>query len=104
MTPERVQELLTTLDDYAMTRERGGFDVIDTGTAADARDLLRELLDKRVLTCAFCGRAYPPSTPPTQHAALTQHVHECTKHPLRARIVELEARIVELEARLKEAK
>jgi len=46
--------------------------------------------DPRVLTCAFCGVEYPPGTPPTQHEALTIHVWECKKHPLRKRINELE--------------
>ena len=33
--------------------------------------------------CAFCGTAYPPGTPDTQHALLTAHVRVCPKHPMR---------------------
>lgn len=36
----------------------------------------------RVLTCVFCGQAYPPGTPAAQHQALYRHVIECPKHPL----------------------
>ncbi|MCE5265702.1 MAG: hypothetical protein LLG97_19510 [Deltaproteobacteria bacterium] len=39
--------------------------------------------DSRVVTCVFCGRAYPPGTPPSNHAALVAHVEECPKHPMR---------------------
>ena len=37
-----------------------------------------------VLTCAFCSWEYPAGTPATGHAALTEHVSECEKHPMRA--------------------
>ena len=43
---------------------------------------------ERVLTCAFCGEAYPPGTPESNHEALTAHVKICSKHPMR--IVERE--------------
>lgn len=39
--------------------------------------------DSRVVTCVFCGHAYPPGTPPSNHAALIAHVEECPKHPMR---------------------
>ena len=35
------------------------------------------------LTCAFCGEAFPPGTPASQHEALTSHVGKCEKHPMR---------------------
>jgi DNA repair exonuclease SbcCD ATPase subunit len=61
-----------------------------------AAKLYNELLaDQPVLTCAFCGQAYPPDTPATQHQALADHIAVCAKHPMR----ELEARL----ARLREA-
>lgn len=41
------------------------------------------LVEGRVLRCAFCGEAYPPGTPPTQHETLTAHVMVCAQHPLR---------------------
>lgn len=46
------------------------------------------LVDQRILTCAFCGEAYPSGTPPTQHDALTVHIMKCEKHPLRGVIAE----------------
>ena len=39
--------------------------------------------EQRVLTCAFCGEAYPPGTPESNHVALTAHVKVCAKHPMR---------------------
>lgn len=57
---------------------------------AEARDWVRRLTEEqRVLTCAFCGEAYPPGTPETNHERLTAHVDVCAKHPaakLRARV------------------
>ena len=39
--------------------------------------------DARVLTCVYCGHQYPPGTPPSNHDALTAHIKECPKHPMR---------------------
>lgn len=39
-----------------------------------------------VLTCAFCGEAYPGGTPSTQHAELTAHIFKCESHPLKETI------------------
>jgi len=36
-----------------------------------------------VLTCAFCGQAYPDGTPATKHERLTAHVKVCPSHPMR---------------------
>ncbi len=36
------------------------------------------------LVCCFCGQAYPPGTPDSQHDLLTAHIRVCTKHPMRA--------------------
>jgi hypothetical protein len=53
----------------------------------EARSWVRRLTaEQRVLTCAFCGDAYPPGTPETNHEALTAHVKVCAKHPLAGRI------------------
>jgi hypothetical protein len=35
-----------------------------------------------ILTCAFCGSAFPAGTPRSQHEALTTHVLHCGKHPI----------------------
>lgn len=50
----------------------------------EARAWVRRLTaDARVLTCAYCGTAYPPGTPASNATALNEHVRACTKHPLR---------------------
>jgi hypothetical protein len=74
---------------------------------ADLRDLVFriEQLDlerlavqskERLLTCVFCGHAYEPGTPASNHESLRAHVAECQKHPaaaFRARAEEAEARV-----------
>lgn len=50
----------------------------------DARGWVRRLTaTERVLTCAFCGEAYPPGTPESNDVVLLAHVKVCTKHPMR---------------------
>lgn len=44
--------------------------------------------------CAFCGQAYPPGTPQTQHELLSAHIRVCTKHPMR----EVEAKLATIQA------
>jgi len=57
------------------------------GLEAEVERLNEEWLaiieDTRALTCVFCGMVYPPGTPPSNHEALTAHVEECPKHPMR---------------------
>lgn len=36
---------------------------------------------QNVVTCVFCGHAYPTGTPRAQHDALYEHVGICEKHP-----------------------
>jgi hypothetical protein len=45
-----------------------------------------------VLTCVYCGMAYPEGTPPHGAQVLTDHIKVCEKHPLR----EAEAKIARL--------
>lgn len=40
--------------------------------------------DRQVLTCAFCGVAYPPLTQQANDATLAEHIRVCEKHPMRA--------------------
>ena len=47
---------------------------------------------KMVLTCVYCGMAYPEGTPPYGAQILTDHIRVCEKHPLR----EAEAKIDKL--------
>ena len=37
----------------------------------------------QVLTCVYCGMAYPEGTPPHGSKVLTDHIKICEKHPLR---------------------
>lgn len=37
-----------------------------------------------VLTCVYCGHAYPPGTPAAMHPILTEHIAQCDKHPMMA--------------------
>lgn len=57
----------------------------------------RMTAEARVLTCAFCGEAYPPGAPPANHEALAAHVAVCAKHPMRAVEAERDALRAQLE-------
>lgn len=51
----------------------------------EAREWVRKLTaEQRVLTCVYCGHAYPPGTPASNHEALTTHIMGCEKHPASA--------------------
>ena len=54
--------------------------------------------DAQVLTCVYCGHAYPPGTPASGSDALTAHIKTREKHPLR----EAEARCEKLEKALRD--
>jgi len=43
--------------------------------------------EPQTLHCAFCGQAYPPGTPPSQHQRLTEHINQCPKHPVRLDLI-----------------
>ena len=36
-----------------------------------------------ILTCVYCGMAYPEGTPPHGSKVLTDHIKVCEKHPMR---------------------
>ena len=36
-----------------------------------------------ILTCVYCGTAYPEGTPPAKAQILTDHIKVCPKHPMR---------------------
>ena len=36
-----------------------------------------------ILTCVYCGEAYPEGTPPHGAQILTDHIKICGKHPMR---------------------
>ncbi|XXX79265.1 hypothetical protein WMF30_10870 [Sorangium sp. So ce134] len=61
----------------------------------EARAWVRRLTAaERVLTCVYCGQAYPPGTPDHGAGVLTAHVRVCEKHPMR----EVEADLTRLHA------
>jgi hypothetical protein len=45
---------------------------------------IEETNRENVLTCVYCGTAYPPGTPTHGSPVLTEHIKVCSKHPLRA--------------------
>lgn len=52
------------------------------------RDGARQWVDRmrtetQVLTCVYCGHAYPPGSPTHGAEVLTAHVKTCEKHPMR---------------------
>lgn len=50
----------------------------------EARDWVRRLTaETRVLTCVYCGHAYPPGSPEHGAEVLTEHIKACEKHPMR---------------------
>lgn len=67
----------------------------------EAREWVRKLTaDTRVLTCVYCGHAYPPGTPSHGSQILTEHIASCEKHPLtieHAAHERTKARVAELE-------
>ncbi len=51
----------------------------------EAREWVQRLTStERVLTCVYCGHAYPPGTPAHGSPVLTAHIAECEKHPMHA--------------------
>ena len=52
--------------------------------------------EMKILTCVYCGMAYPDGTPAHGSQVLTDHIKVCEKHPLRA----AESTIVKLRSAL----
>lgn len=62
-----------------------------TSERDEARAWVRRLTaSDRVLTCVYCGEAYPPGTPDHGADVLTAHVRTCPKHPMRKAEAETE--------------
>ncbi len=62
-----------------------------TAERDEARAWVRRLTaTERVLTCVYCGEAYPPGTPDHGADVLTAHVRTCAKHPMREAEAEVE--------------
>jgi len=66
----------------------------------EARDWVRKMhSEAQILTCVYCGHAYPPGTPASGSEALTAHVAVCPKHPMGA----LRQELVRIEGKLRAA-
>lgn len=53
--------------------------------------------ETQVLTCVYCGTAYPPGTPASGSDVLTAHIKVCEKHPMREVEMQLAAALREIE-------
>lgn len=53
-------------------------------------------MEKNILTCVYCGMAYPEGTPPHGSQILTDHIKICKEHPMR----QAEATILKLRSAL----
>jgi hypothetical protein len=40
-------------------------------------------MDKRILTCVYCGQEYKQGTPAFDDGVLTAHIKICERHPMR---------------------
>ncbi len=40
-------------------------------------------MPKKIVTCVYCGHAYPANTPTHGVEILTEHIRICEKHPMR---------------------
>ncbi len=49
--------------------------------------------DSRLLTCVWCGRAYPPGTPTSNHESLRLHAVECPQNPVTVELQRLRTQI-----------
>lgn len=60
---------------------------------------MNDMNKDRLLTCVYCGEAYPPGSPTHGSKVLTDHIEGCTEHPLyhaRQQIAKLRASLVGL--------
>lgn len=51
---------------------------------------VRSITNTNILTCVYCGHAYPPGTPSHGADVLTEHISQCEKHPIRPLSLEVE--------------
>ncbi|NUP13831.1 MAG: hypothetical protein HOW73_47965 [Polyangiaceae bacterium] len=49
----------------------------------EARAWVRRLRDNRIVTCVYCGHAYPPGSETHGAEVLKEHIRSCEKHPMR---------------------
>ena len=86
---EQLRRAIADLEAADATATEVTVSVRDLRTVLDQRDEARDWVRRltrteRVLTCAFCGAAYPPGTPASNSLQLTAHVLVCERHPMRA--------------------
>lgn len=49
-----------------------------------AEKTVADVVNARVVTCVYCGLAFPSGTPTSQDERLTTHIRGCEKHPMYA--------------------
>lgn len=70
----------------------------------EAREWVRRMhREHQTVTCVYCGHAYPPGTPASGSAALTEHIAQCPKHPMAAIRADLARVTAERDAALADA-
>ncbi|WP_438029118.1 hypothetical protein [Sorangium sp. So ce233] len=83
-------EVITRAREEGAAAERERADRLEV-ERDEARAWVRRITAaERVLTCVYCGQAYPPGTPGHGTDVLTAHVRVCEKHPMRGVEAELE--------------
>lgn len=45
-------------------------------------------IETTIVTCVYCGFAYPENTPTWNSIVLTEHIKSCDKHPMRKVVAE----------------
>jgi hypothetical protein len=75
-------ESISKIVTVAQLEDDGKKALLNIVTAALDAAELRGRNSKNVLTCIFCGHAYPPGSPTHGADVLTEHVKVCEAHPM----------------------
>lgn len=62
-----------------------------------AKKLLEITAEQRIVTCIYCGYAYPTGTPTNRHKRLTDHIKVCPDHPMKKVVEALQGTLHSLE-------
>jgi hypothetical protein len=84
-TLDRIEEMLAEIIKSNPKSTNPNFPWLDTGemmtelyqVGAWTTDIRNE---EYILTCAYCGKEYPPGTPTSNHEALTEHITRLWSH------------------------
>lgn len=85
-------KIIIPVDEFREFCEELYDDAYDDGKGAFVRQpneamiaqTITDYAEKEIVTCVYCGHAYPPGTPTANHPLLTEHIAQCEKHPMRA--------------------